>query len=409
MNTRRTVVSAVLLLLMPFVLFAAGGTEDGLAEGQVGFTIWSQEGESEGTFGWVVELTERFMAENPDVAIEVVHKETEALREDFQTASIARQAPELLWTVNDQAGPFVAAGLVRPVGDLFDQDLFVDAVVINSETWGIPISSGNHLMLLYNRDLVNAPPTNSDELIAAARQFTDGQLYGLVYNQIEPFWMVPWLAGFGGEVFAADGVTPNLDTDAMVDTLQFLADLKFEHGVVPPESDYGTMDTLFKEGSAAFIVNGDWSLGDYRSVLGDSLGIAPLPTITATGLDPAPYTSGKYLFVSDQVTDEQLAAIREFVAFVTSEAIQTELFQTFSRLPARLSVLTSEAVQSDPILADSARALAAGVLQPSVLEMRAVWDAMKPEFNAVLAGTTTPEAAAEAMQASALAGIEALR
>ena len=195
----------------------------------------------------------------------------------------------------------------------------------------------------------------------------------------------------------------------MVDTLQFLADLKFEHGVVPPESDYGTMDTLFKEGSAAFIVNGDWSLGDYRSVLGESLGIAPLPTIAATGLDPAPYTSGKYLFVSDQVTDEQLAAIREFVAFVTSEAIQTELFQTFSRLPARLSVLNSEAVQSDPILADSARALAAGVPQPSVLEMRAVWDAMKPEFNAVLAGTTTPEAAAEAMQASALAGIEALR
>ena len=200
MNTRRTVVSAVLLLLMPFVLFAAGGTEDGLAEGQVGFTIWSQEGESEGTFGWVVELTERFMAENPDVAIEVVHKETEALREDFQTASIARQAPELLWTVNDHAGPFVVAGLVRPVSDLFDQDLFVDTVVMEGETWAVPISSGNHLMLLYNRDLVSVTPTNSDELIAAARQFTDGQLYGLVYNQIEPFWMVPWLAGFGGEV-----------------------------------------------------------------------------------------------------------------------------------------------------------------------------------------------------------------
>ena len=41
--------------------------------------------------------------------------------------------------------------------------------------------------------------------------------------------------------------------------------------------------------------------------------------------------------------------------------------------------------------------------------MRAVWDAIRPQFNAVLAGTTTPEDAAAAMQASALAAIEAPR
>ena len=109
------------------------------------------------------------------------------------------------------------------------------------------------------------------------------------------------------------------------------------------------------------------------------------------------------------MSDEQLDAIERFIAFVTSEAIQTELVHAFSRLPARRSVLDSDAVRSDPILSDAARALVAGVPQPSVPEMRAVWDAIKPQFNAVLAGTTTPEDAAAAMQASALAAIEAPR
>ena len=400
MHPRRSVVAVIALLSVAAAVYASG--QDERTQGQIGLTLWSQEVEAEGTFAWVVELTERFTARNPDVVIETVYKATEVVREEFESASTARQAPELLWTVNDHAGPLVVAGLLHPLGELFDRDLLIDSVVMNGETWGVPISSGNHLMLLCNRDLVDAPPPTSDELIAAARRVSDGERFGLVYNQVEPLWMVPWLAGFGGEVFAADGITPTLDSDAMIATLQFLADLKFEHAVVAPESDYATTDALFKAGNAACIVNGDWSLGDYRSVLGDRLGVAPLPTISATGLDPAPYTSGKYLLVSAQVTDEQLDAIERFIAFVTSEAIQTELFQTFSRLPARRSVLDSDAVQSDPLLSDAARALAAGVPQPSVPEMRAVWDAIKPEFNAVLAAAT-------AMQASALAAIEAPR
>ena len=41
--------------------------------------------------------------------------------------------------------------------------------------------------------------------------------------------------------------------------------------------------------------------------------------------------------------------------------------------------------------------------------MRAVWDAMKPEMAAVLAGTKTAEAAAAAMQSAAVAGIKKLQ
>jgi arabinogalactan oligomer/maltooligosaccharide transport system substrate-binding protein len=38
---------------------------------------------------------------------------------------------------------------------------------------------------------------------------------------------------------------------------------------------------------------------------------------------------------------------------------------------------------------------------PTVLEMRCNWDAMKPEMQAVLSDTKTPEDAAAAMQTAA--------
>lgn len=403
--------SLVLLLLLSAAavpVFAGAAAEPAEPEA-VTFSLWTQEGESEGVYQWIEALADNYMAADPNVTIEVVRKDTEALREDFQTASLAGDPPELLWTVGDQAGPFTAAGLIRPVDDLYDASKFVESVVMDGNTYAVPISAGNHLMLLYNKDLVSKAPETTDEFIAAAKAATKGDTFGLVYNMTEPFWLVPWLGGFGGKVFAEDGVTPTLNTQAMIDTLQFLHDLKFKHAVTPIESDYATMDTLFKEGKAAMLINGDWSLSDYAGVLGDKLGVARLPKVTATGKYPAPYTAGKYFMVAEGVEGPVLDAIEGFIGYVTSAEIQNEMLETFKRLPGLLSGLNAPAITVDPILKGSASQLAVGTPQPTVVEMRANWDAMKPEMNAVLAGTTSPADAAANMQAAAEAGVRALQ
>ncbi|KGE72421.1 extracellular solute-binding protein [Spirochaeta lutea] len=397
--------------ILPLSVFASGEGEQGgaAASGKVSFALWTQEGESEGAFAFVQKLANDFMDANPNVIIEVVQKDTEALREDFQTASLAGSAPELLWTVSDHAGPFLAANLIQPVDAMFNANNFIETVIVNNNAYAVPISAGNHLMLLYNKSLVPNAPKTTDELISVAQGLTTGDMYGLVYNATEPFWLVPWLGGFDGKVFAADGVTPTLNTKAMRDTLQFLADLEFEHGVVPAESDYGTMDTLFKEGKAAMLINGDWSLGDYQGILGDDLGVAKIPTVSATGSDPAPYTSGKYFMVAEGVSGAKLDAVKSFIQFATSEAAMKEMVETLVRLPARLTTLQDPLVTSDPILKGSAEQLATGTPQPTNVEMRAVWDAMKPEMNAVLAGTKDAAAAAAAMQAAAEATIATMQ
>jgi len=81
--------------------------------------------------------------------------------------------------------------------------------------------------------------------------------------------------------------------------LQFMADLKFKDAVMPKDADYNAADGLFKDGKAAMIINGDWSLGGYTDpkALGDKLGVAPIPQITSTGKWPAPYAAGAFYMI----------------------------------------------------------------------------------------------------------------
>ncbi len=202
-------------------------------------------------------------------------------------------------------------------------------------------------------------------------------------------------------MFADDGVTPTLNTPAMVQTLQFLHDIKYDDNMIPAESDYDGADTLFKEGKAAMIVNGDWTLGAYHDLMGDNLGIARIPMVSATGDWPAPYTAGKYFMIPSGTTGSKLDTVVDFINFATDKANQLDMVTKLSRLPALKEALSDPIVANDALLKNSADQMIVGTPQPTVLEMRCNWDSMKPEMQAVLADSKTPADAAAAMQSAA--------
>jgi len=392
----------VLVMLMGIVCIASA---------KVNLILWTKEGEE--ALDWNKSLVEEFMKANPNITIELVKKtNVEVLREDFLTASLANAAPDILWTVSDHAGPFVAADIVEAVDNLFDLDMYVDsamdAVKLEGKYWGVPISNGNQLMLLYNKKLIAEAPKDTDELFAVGKKLTTGGNYALVWNQTEPFWLVPWLGGFKGKVFAEDGVTPTLNTPEMVATLKFLHDMKFDAKIVPLECDYDGADTLFKEGKAAMIINGDWSISGYVSALGDDLGVARIPKVSATGEWPKPYTSGVYFMFTKGISGDKLKAAQDFIAFVSSKEKQLEMVKLLNRLPAVKEALEDPLITENPILKGSADQMVVGTPMPTVLEMRCNWDAMKPEMLAVLADTKSPEDAVKLMQSSADSCIKSL-
>lgn len=403
-----------ILLIAATVLAACGKTGGGTTE-TVTINLWTKEGENDGGLQYVQSLTDAYTAAHPNVTFVVVNKEVETLREDFQTASLAGAAPELLWTVSDHLGPFTTADLIQPVDKLFDLDKYVSSAVDavkspDGQTWGVPLANGNHLMLLFNKSLMPEAPKNTDELISKGKAFIAANpgKYALVFNQTEPFWLAPWLGGFKGKVFAADGVTPTLNTAEMKAALQFIYDLKFTEKIIPPESDYDGADAMFKEGNAAMIINGDWSLGGYKEALGDKLGVAPIPQVSATGTYPAPYTSGVFFMIPKGLSGAKLDAVVDFINFATNKENQLAMVSKLSRLPALKEALTDKLITDDPILAGSAAQMSYGTPMPTVIEMRCIWDSWKPEMQAVFANTESPADAAAKSQSAAEACIAAL-
>ena len=396
-------------------------TEAAFPTGDIALTLWTKEGEGDGSLQFVQKLTNDYKALHSNVTIEVVNKDVELLREDFQTASLAGEAPELLWTVADHIGPFTAADLILPLNDLVDRSTYVtaaaDIVTVDGTLWGAPVSFGNQLMLYWNKDLAGADaPADSDAWVAKAKELTTGDQFGIVFNQTESFWLVPFLGGFGGRVFAEDGVTPTLNTDAMTNALQFLYDLKYTDRVTPAEADYNVADGLFKDGKAAYIINGDWTLGAYAAApdaeapgLGDALGVAPLPMMTG-GEDPRPYIAGAFLMVSKAAGDDadQRTVIADFLKFATSTDNQVAMVTALKRLPGNAAAIEDAAVTGDDLLAGAAEAAQKGIPQPTNLEMRCVFDSMNAGVRDLFTGNSDVAGIATTMQTSAESCIVAL-
>ena len=374
----------------------------------VSLDLWTKDSPTDGSLNFAKKLTEDFKALHPDVKFATTKKEvggTESLREDFLKATLAKSQPDLLFTVADHVGPFSAANAILPLDGLIDPATYVPnalaAVQADGKTWGVPLSFGNQLMLYWNKDMVPDAPADSDAMIAAAKANTSGDKVGLSFRQEESFWLVPFLGAFGGSVFAADGVTPTLDTPAMVSALKFLSDLKYVDKVTPKEADYTVADNLFKQGKAAMAINGDWALGDY-SKLPFKIGVGPLPKVVGAD-SPKPYVAGEYIMASSGLAndpDKQCVAI-EFMKYATDTAQQLEMVAALKRLPGNATAIDDPVVTGDEFLAGAAAAAKLGVPQPTNLEMRCNFDAMNGAIRAVLGKNADPQGEATKAQKAA--------
>ncbi|TWU27774.1 Maltose transport system permease protein MalF [Bythopirellula polymerisocia] len=374
-------------------------------------------------------LVEEFEAAHPEIDVRTLYKETEELRSGFQTAALAGIGPELVYGPSDVLGTFHAMGIVGDMSPWVNSEEageFVEGALTylpdpnDSEhrmLLQVPDRFGNHLALVYNRKFIAEPPATTAEMVDLAVANTldtdrDGRQdrYGLVWNFVEPFFAIPFLTGYGAWVFDESGQpVPALDSPESVSAYQFILSLQQEHGVVPRNCDYETADSLFKSGKAAMIINGDWSWTDYLETEGIDAAIAPLPVVSATGKPMAPMISPKGYSLNALVSPQAAEDAMQFVQFMTSAESQRKFMELVRILPSRKKLLDDPLIREDPTLAASKEQFDRGRIMPVDIEMRAVWDAMRPPYQTLLGGNTTPAAAARQMQQNALHSIEIIQ
>lgn len=354
---------------------------------------------------------------HPGIEVHHVPYETEQLRTQFQTAAAAGGGPDLIFGPSDQVGPLSLLGLIEPLDQTLPAgffDRFIPAALdtLNGHIYAAPDQVGNHLVLCFNRKMVPEAPETAEAFIAIARKLTkpaqgdQPAVYGFAMNATEPYWLIPFLTGYGGWVFDADG-NPSLNTPAMVEALTFLRDLRDKYKVMPRESDYQVAETLFKQGQAAMIVNGPWSWSGYRKA-GIDLGIAPIFKMP-NGQWARPMAASKGYSINKNVPAAKRDEVVDLMTYLTSTEAETRMAVELGILPSTRNAYADSAIANDPTLKISRRAFDLGRRMPVVPEMRVLWDVMRPGLQNVMNGAKTPAEAAKQMQDAAVQQIAGMK
>jgi ABC-type glycerol-3-phosphate transport system substrate-binding protein len=343
-----------------------------------------------------------FQATRPSVTIDVQHYEdAQTLIQaitgetvDFQLAlgesalASALQARGNLQALDESLPREFLAGFASPA---------LTGATRHGHVWGLPDTAGLHLLLFYNRDLIAAPPADTEELYRVAESFTGEGRWGLVVNSYDPLWVVPWLWAYGGWLTDSQG-EPTLDIPPMVNALTLYLSWQGRLTGVAPVTTYAKARELFTSGQAAMLIDGEWAMGELSQAQGVNWGVAPLPVVGETAQPAAPLVAGRYWLVASGLPEAEQKAALDWLTFVTRPERQLAWTAEFGALPTRLEALQDPAIVGDPMLRVSAQQMQAGRGLLLGADVNRIFDAMRGPLRAVLEGDMAPEEAARAMQ-----------
>lgn len=319
------------------------------------------------------------------------------IRSQLAVAGPAGEGPDIIIGAHDWLGELIVNGLIEPIdlGPLADD---FERVTIEAFTWGdqlYAVPAGfESIGLIYNKELVPAPPKTWDELLEIAFELTDREngYYGFLMQMPDPYHTFPLFSATGGYVFGVheDG-TPNpldigLNNAGSVRGLEVFDHL-IESGLVPVGTDYNTMTGLFNQGRVGMIISGPWALGD-AAAAGVDFGFTRIPAID--GGQPAPFVGVQGFMVSSFSENKILAEVflKEFVIDVETSLA---MFARDPRPPAYKPAL--DQLEDNLVVRGVRESGGAGVPMPSIPEMGSVWTAWSDAIELVMNQELEPKEA----------------
>lgn len=334
-------------------------------------------------------------AEQNNVSIDLVRQAD--LSNKVQIAVPSGQGPDVIAWVDDQIGKNALSGIIQPVSEYgIDQNYLTEnftnvaaqAMIYNDQVYGVP-ESLEALTMIYNKDLIAEGdlPADTDALIAQAKEYNGDNKYLFVYNaKNDAYFSVPWWLGSGAQLVTPEGTT-EMNSEAGVKAGQLIQSFT---EIMPKEIDYNVADTLFKEGKAAMIMNGPWSIADYEGA-GIDVGLTTIPVVSNSGQPGKPFVGVKMLMLAANAKNAQAAA--DVMKYYGTAEVQAELARVNKQVPANIQA--QEEVKSDPIIAGFIAQAEQGEPLPNTEFIDAMWDPIAKTVEAIWTGASPPEEAVQ--------------
>jgi arabinogalactan oligomer/maltooligosaccharide transport system substrate-binding protein len=334
-------------------------------------------------------------AQKNNVTIELVKQAD--LSNKAQVAVPSGQGPDIIAWVDDQIGKNALSNIIQPVdqygitADYLKENftqVAADAMVYDGKPYGVP-ESMEALTFIYNKKLITQDklPKSTDDLIKQAEQYAKDNAgkYLFVYNaKNDAYFSAPWWLGAGVTLVTPNGTT-ELGSDKAVKAGELI---KSFTTIMPKEIDYNVADSLFKEGKAAIIMNGPWSIADYQKA-GLDIGLATIPVVSSSGQPGKPFVGVKMLMLAVNAKQPQAAA--DLMKYYGTAEVQAKLAQINKQVPANKKA--QDEVKSDPIIAGFIAQASNGVPMPNTQFIDAMWDPISKTVEAIWTGASAPDQA----------------
>ena len=285
-------------------------------------------------------------------------------------------APDLFLFAHDKIGVFAEMGILSPVEPLLEAgalDSFlpmtIQAATYKDTLYQLPLYFET-LLFMYNRRYMqdDEVPATTEALYHYMEDNTGRGRYGFVEQHSTAYYSAAWIHGFGGSIIDSSG-TPFPDAQAVQDALAY--HLKFAK-LMPGETEYNTVNTLFLEGKADATIGGPWMVPSAREA-GIDLGIAPMPTVDETGLALAPYSGVQGVHVLKAAAERKTAAVKQLLSALAKPEIGTALALASGCAPANSACYEDSRVAEDTLVQSMRQTAEIAVPMPNIPEMDVMW------------------------------------
>lgn len=341
----------------------------------------------------------------PDVNIELEYKSslTDALK---MVGNDPNSAPDMYMFAHDKIGVYAEMGILSPITEFVSlenlEDKFVDVTLdaanYKGEIYQLPIYYET-LLFMYNKAYMpeDEVPSTTEELYNYMEEHTAGGHYGFVEQHSTAYYSAGWIHGFGGYIMNSDAKA-GLNLPETEQALEYHK--KFVE-LMPAESEYSTISTLFQEGKAHSTIGGPWLVSTAREN-GIELGIAPMPIVDETGIPISPYLGVQGVQILKYAAENKTEAVQKVVDALMNPEVGIELASASGCAPALEECYESESVASDDVVKAMRETADSAVPMPNCPEMDVMWTVTADLLvNINMSGKDVAESCDEA-QASAI-------
>ncbi|MFU8785990.1 MAG: ABC transporter substrate-binding protein [Candidatus Izemoplasmataceae bacterium] len=340
-----------LISLMTISLLACGGGNNNDDDGVVVITFWNIFTGPDGQE--MRAMIDDFNAEfEGEIRVLTQTIPSADFYEVLNTAVPQGQGPDVAIMHLDHIQRYASLRMLDPFDHLledadFDESNYIEAVwnagVFEGERYAIPLDV-HPIGLYYNKTILDAAgvsvPTTYQELVDACSALEGHVQHCLPVSSTWPSQTLFTASLFqnGGQDLDENGEYPAYNSPEGLAALEVFHNMIYRDNISPANIGVDEDLAYFRQGNAAFHINGIWML---NGIIDSGIDFGTAPIATLFGETPATW-AGSHNFVMPRARTESPAkqqAILTFIEYITSNSLR---WANAGQIPANLSVLASD-------------------------------------------------------------------